>query len=108
MKTTHGFFHADFLMQATNFTLGLGLTAVAVLWSSTTRADLSPGKTGSPNLDQRAALAQPGGGVSLSQQSAAEHLRDLVPQARVDFDPVSGSPRMVGSTESFLSGANGD
>jgi Fungalysin metallopeptidase (M36)/Bacterial Ig domain/Immunoglobulin domain/Immunoglobulin I-set domain/Fungalysin/Thermolysin Propeptide Motif len=60
-----------------------------------------------PNFDQRALPAPAAESASAEQKAAAEHLRALVPQVKVDFDPVTGAPKCVAATDGFLTGANG-
>src|SRR2546421_8117885 len=55
-----------------------------------------------PNLDNRTRKLTP----SLTQQLALQHLQTLVPTAKVDFDPITSSPRNV-SAFGFLTGPNG-
>jgi uncharacterized repeat protein (TIGR01451 family) len=60
-----------------------------------------------PNFDKRADGLQTGDPVSGDQRSAEEQLRVRLPSARVDFDPVTGTPKMISAGDKFLSGTNG-
>ncbi len=59
-----------------------------------------------PNFDTR---IQPGSRppVSEPQREAVARLRLLMPQAKVDFHELIGSPKLVGANSGFLTGPNG-
>lgn len=44
---------------------------------------------------------------SAAQAAARDHLRQLLPEAQVDFDRITGSPRSVAARQGFLSGPKG-
>jgi hypothetical protein len=85
----------------------LALSALLFVCPASGHASLASERPSLPNFDKRATQAQGGEVVSGEQQAAAAQLRTLLPQARVDFDPVTGAPKMVAATDGFLSGANG-
>ena len=70
-------------------------------------AQTAPKRAPLPNFDQRAAPAAAAESASAEQKAAAEHLRGLVPQVKVDFDPVTGAAKRVAATDGFLTGVNG-
>ena len=66
-----------------------------------------------PNFDrriERAALPPPLASVAAAapREKAAQILKERIREVRIDSDPVTRSPKWVGSTEGFLTGANGD
>ncbi len=60
-----------------------------------------------PDLDRRVEGLQTSNAVSGDQQTAVEQLRVRLPSVRVDFDPVTGGPKMISAGDKFLSGTNG-
>jgi uncharacterized repeat protein (TIGR01451 family) len=60
-----------------------------------------------PSFDKRTDGLQAGDVVSGNQRAAVEQLRLRLPLARVDFDPVTGAPKMISAGDKFLSGTNG-
>jgi hypothetical protein len=64
-------------------------------------------RTPLPDFDRRTDGLQAGAAVSGDQRSAVEQLRARLPSARVDFDPVTGAPKMISAGDRFLSGTNG-
>src|SRR5450759_562874 len=52
-------------------------------------------RTPLPDFDRRTDGLQAGAAVSGDQRSAVEQLRARLPSARVDFDPVTGAPKMI-------------
>lgn len=56
-----------------------------------------------PNLDKRAGTTS---GVQLSptRQQAATKLQARIPFAEIDYDPITGAPSWIHSTQGFLSG----
>src|SRR5260221_1917657 len=59
-----------------------------------------------PNLDKRVRLEPEPSRVNDRQRGLA-HLQELDPDVRVDFEPLLGTPKWIGSPQSFLSGPNG-
>src|SRR3954465_6776858 len=57
-----------------------------------------------PNLDKRGQLNSPG--LPAEKAVAVEQLRNRLPSAHVDFDPLLLSPRMVFAADGFLTGPN--
>jgi len=60
-----------------------------------------------PNFDKRTAGVAGTEPLTETQQAAAGQLRALLPRVRVDFDPVTGAPKHVAATDSFLTGTIG-
>jgi autotransporter-associated beta strand protein len=60
-----------------------------------------------PNFDHRVDRAPASESVSPEQQEAAGRLSAMVAGVRVDFDPVTGAAKKVGSSEGFLTSTNG-
>src|SRR4051794_28223513 len=61
-----------------------------------------------PNLDRRGPPGEAGAaGATAEQKAAAEQLRARLPEAQVEFDLVTGSPKWISAREEFLSGPNG-
>ena len=60
-----------------------------------------------PDFEKRTEGLQAGSAVSDDQRSAAVELRARLPSSRVDFDPVTGAPKMISAGDKFLSGTNG-
>ncbi len=60
-----------------------------------------------PNFDRRARTPQTDLRSTADHRKGLEHLAELAPEARVDFDPVVGNPRWISAPGSFLSGLNG-
>jgi len=66
-----------------------------------------PTPTPLPDFDQRTKGFQVGDVVSGDQRSAMEQLRAQLPSVRMDFDPVTGAPKIISADGTFLSGTNG-
>jgi len=62
-----------------------------------------PGGNGLVDFDLRRKSERPS--VSAAQEAAVAQLRARVPKVRVDFDPLTTSPRWVGSVNGFLTQA---
>ncbi|HKW28451.1 MAG TPA: M36 family metallopeptidase, partial [Verrucomicrobiae bacterium] len=60
-----------------------------------------------PNFDKRANGLQVVTQVSPDQHSVVEQLRARLPSAHVDFDPITGAPKIISAGERFLTGTNG-
>ena len=60
-----------------------------------------------PNFDKRDGGLPSANAVSADQRDGAAQLRLRLPQARVDFDPITGAPKLISAGDGFLSGANG-
>ena len=69
-------------------------------------AQTAPPRTPLANLDARTAAA-PTVAIAPEKLAAAESLRRAVPGLKVEFERVSGAPKTISSTESFLTGADG-
>src|SRR6266481_4710750 len=82
------------------------MVTLVLLVASNARAFLPPERPLLPNFDKRVPSQPPPAGLSESL-AALEKLRARLPGARVDFDPVTGAPKMVSGGEGFLSGVNG-
>ncbi len=59
------------------------------------------------NFDKRIDLRHGTTGLSLEQQSAAVLLRSRVPEAKIEVDPILGTPKWVTASHGFLSGSAG-
>lgn len=70
-------------------------------------AFIPPARSPLPNFDNRVKAAQSEAAPSSERLAAADKLRSRLPQARVDFDTVTGAPKLVSAGEGFLSDANG-
>ena len=75
-------------------------------WLLVLSAQISSAQTPLPNLDARPAAASPAV-VAPEKSAAVEHLRQTVPDVQVEFEPVSGAPKMVSSAAGFLTGPDG-
>jgi len=60
------------------------------------------------NFDKRARTAARNVEADESRRAALAHLKSRLPKAKLDWDEVIGSPAWIRSTESFLSGPNGE
>jgi hypothetical protein len=60
-----------------------------------------------PNIDKREAVAPRQQGAIADQTKALTELRAQVPQIKVDFDPLIGSPKFVSVAGGLLSGPDG-
>jgi len=58
-------------------------------------------------LDKRQKRAPQPAALSADQAAAVTELRAQVPNLRVDFEPVTGSPKSISAVEGFLSGQDG-
>ncbi len=58
-----------------------------------------------PNFDKRQPAQPPSPGVAAEQAADVARLQATVPGVRVDFDDLLESPKIVGSTRSFLTAA---
>ena len=85
----------------------LAFSALLLMSAAEGLAFTSPGRAPLPNLDNRTKEPQAGAAPSAAQRGAVEQLRSRLPEARVDFDPVTAAPKLVSAGAKFLSGANG-
>ncbi len=69
------------------------------------RAALQPSRPALPNIDARPRTMVQLPAAERSQ--AAAKLRERVPQAQIDFDEITGSPKRIAATRGFLTGLNG-
>src|SRR5436305_13544106 len=60
-----------------------------------------------PNLDNRTRLTDFELRQNPDRQKALAHLTELVPDAKVDFETVAGSPKWISAPQGFLSGPHG-
>ncbi len=60
------------------------------------------------NFDVRAVGARANGNTKAAQRAGHAKLKERVPDASTDFDPVLGSPKWIHSRGDFLTGANGE
>lgn len=67
----------------------------------------SPALVPLPNFDKRVNGLQVEARVSPDQHSVVEQLRARLPSAHVDFDPITGAPKIISAGERFLTGTNG-
>jgi hypothetical protein len=67
-----------------------------------------PARPPLPDFDLRGQEPSATQEVSVSQKAAVTQLRGLAPQARVEFEPVTGAPKFISAPGTFLSGANGE
>ena len=86
----------------------------ALIWSGllllvadTGFAFLPPANPPLPNLDKRQKRAPQPAALPADQAAAVAELRAQVPNLRVDFEPVTGSPKSISAVEGFLSGQDG-
>src|SRR5437764_121949 len=84
------------LTEAGTGFLGFGVFTYSPSGRSTPKDQL-------PNFDKRSGSAS---NVSQPQRAAIFHLRALVPQARVDFDPLTGAPKFISVPDGFLTPAS--
>ena len=87
--------------------LAVFLVCLVVMGNSAAWAQIAA--EGLPNFDlreQSASKAAPG--LPQEKQAAAEKLRGYDRQLKVEFDPVTRSPRFAGSAGGFLTGAAGE
>ena len=83
------------------------VSVCAVAWSSLVLvAQTAPPRVPLANLDARTSAA-PLLVAPETAAAAAESLRRAVPGLMVEFDRVSGAPKMISSTEGFLTGPDG-
>ena len=59
-----------------------------------------------PNLDAR--TRNTSASIMPEKSAALDHLRQTSPGVKVEFEPVSGAPKMVSSTGGFLTGPDGN
>src|ERR1043166_585493 len=78
------------------------LAGVVALFVMRAEAFQRPARARLPNLDKREEAAK--SSTSAEQKKAAAELRERVPNATVEFDRVTGSPRFVSAGDGFLSG----
>src|SRR5450432_1296802 len=86
---------------------GAVLTLISLI-RSTGLAALPPDNKPLPNYDGRTAVADARGASTSDQRAAVEKLRSRVPQARVDFDTLTGAPKSVAASDGFLTGPAGE
>jgi len=60
-----------------------------------------------PNLDKRQELLRKEAALAPARQAAVDRLREAVPTATVDVDPIHETPFLVSSPHEFLSGPKG-
>ena len=68
---------------------------------------LAPTNPPPPDIDKRNKQAAQPETLPAAQAAALATLRAQVPGLSVDFEPVTVSPKVIGTTEGFLTGANG-
>ena len=78
------------------FALGIVSNALAVV---------EPSRPALTNLDAR--QKEPGRSLPAEKRHAAAELRNRLPQAQIDFDEITASPKRICTTAGFLTGANG-
>jgi len=66
-----------------------------------------PGRVALPNFDRRTEATSTNASAPIEKQAALEQLRTRLPRVRVDFDPVSRSPKFISAGDQFLSASNG-
>src|SRR5262245_2981688 len=84
----------------------LTVVAVVVIGAvSEAFALVEPTRPALANFDarQRELVRPPRG----EQRQAASKLREQAPQAQIDFDEITGSPKRIASATGFLTGPNG-
>ena len=96
----------------TILTLAAILTGAAVLLSSNALAFREPDRVRLPDIDKRLEAQPARAALRPERAPAVENLRARLPQARVDFDFVTGapmcSPKRVAAPGGFLSGSGGN
>src|ERR1035441_5428029 len=96
----------NFKFQSGRFTCGTICALFWLLLLAPCWAQLPPAHPLLPAIDKRHDAAQ-AKVASAEQTQAASLLRELVPTLKVEFEPVSGSPKSVAATEGFLTGPAG-
>ena len=96
----------NFKFQSGRFTCGTICALFWLLLLAPCWAQLPPAHPLLPAIDKRHDAAQ-AKVASAEQTQAASLLRELVPTLKVEFEPVSGSPKSVAATEGFLTGPEG-
>jgi len=89
----------------TNCSIITVLLGVLLLLVPEIFGQVKPARPDLPNLDKRKAQANTA--LSKEKTAAAASLRTLIPSAKVDFDEIIGSPKMVSVPGGFLSEPNG-
>ncbi|MDB6110176.1 MAG: Peptidase fungalysin, partial [Pedosphaera sp.] len=84
----------------------VALIAFALL-AGRTFAFLPPAKPPLPNLDARNQQAIEESTLSADRSAALSGLRLLVPNVKVDFEPVTRAPKQISSLDGFLTGPAG-
>ncbi len=72
-----------------------------------TSAVMQPSRPTLPDFDKREGMSSARGVVTTDQQLEAGRLQKRVPEARVEFDPLTGAPNSISAGAGFLSGTNG-
>jgi len=70
-------------------------------------AALQPANPQLDDFDKRTGTSSQQATVSPDQKPALDQLHARQPRVRVEFDPVTGSPKSIEATSEFLSGSNG-
>ncbi|MCX6927719.1 MAG: hypothetical protein NT154_31585, partial [Verrucomicrobia bacterium] len=83
------------------------LSGLLLFVANTVFALLPPANPPLPNLDKRQKQGAEPAALSADQAAAAAELRAQVTSLKVDFEPVTSSPKSVSALEGFLSGKNG-
>lgn len=83
------------------------ITLAGILAFASWTASAAPKNNRLPDIDRREADRGIGPNPSSTQATAAEHLKARLPDARVDFDKLTGAPRIVSSWRGFLSAPDG-
>ena len=89
-------------LMKTRMLLILALLASLLLFTAEGPAFIAPERVPLPNLDTRTDKPQPEVAPSAEQGAAVVLLRSRLPEARVDFEPVTGAPKLVSAGEKFL------
>lgn len=84
------------------------LAAAVLVLSSRAHGFQQPGREPLPDFDLRQTQQLSGQKPSSERALAETALRLWVPDVKVDFDPLSGSPRSIASTTGFLTGPSGE
>src|SRR5207253_525947 len=90
------------LSMKCNIAGGSSWSALFLLLANNSLASIAPQRPMLPDFDKRNPRPP-----MAAQKAAAQYLTSLLPQARVDFEPLLGTPKLVSVSEGFLTGVNG-
>ena len=82
-------------------------TAVLILCAWNIWAFKAAERKALPDLDHRQTRADARKALPLEKTTALRNLQSVVPGAKVEFDPLTGSPKLVTASGGFLTGRDG-